>query len=121
MSVRPAGPGRVVRYCGIGRCPAVYSSLDPVMTGWKSIMDGNSTVGNVPGGADPATGTLYLPDIGHTVSLPSTSGFELQQPSGASDVVVAATSQALYSVDLSTGQLTTLSGGHSGTAAAPGM
>ena len=80
-----------------------------------------TTVGNVPVVADAATGTLYLPDSGHRVPLPvtDTSGFELQQPSGASDVVVAAAGEALYSVNLSTGQLTTLSTGHSGTVVAP--
>jgi large repetitive protein len=81
-----------------------------------------TTVGNIPVVADATTRTLYLPDSGHTVPLPAvdtSSGFELQQPSGASDVVVAATGRALYSVNLSTGQLTTLSTGHSGTVAAP--
>jgi hypothetical protein len=78
-----------------------------------------STVGNVPVVADSATGTLYLPDRGFEVSLPTSSGFALQQSSGPSDVVVAATEQSLYSVNLSTGQLSTLSTGHSGTVAAP--
>jgi large repetitive protein len=81
-----------------------------------------TTVGDVPVVADPATGTLYLPDSGKPVPLhlgDALSGFELQQPSGASDVVVFATSQALYSANLSNGQLTTLSSGHSGTVAQP--
>ena len=79
-----------------------------------------TTVGNVPVVADTATKTLYLPDSGHTVALPSSNTrLELQQSSAASDVVIVATSQALYSVNLGSGQLTTLSSGHSGTAAAP--
>jgi hypothetical protein len=81
-----------------------------------------TTVGAVPVVADAATQTLYLPDSGHQVTLPGadgTGGFELQQSSDASDVVVAATGQALYSVNLSTGELATLSSGHAGTAAAP--
>jgi hypothetical protein len=81
-----------------------------------------TTVGNVPVIADATARILYLPDSGHTVPLPgvnASSGFEFQQPSDASDVVVYATSQALYSVNLSTGQPGTLSQGHSGIAAAP--
>ena len=81
-----------------------------------------TTVGDVPVVADTTTKTIYLPDSGHTVTLPSSdtsASFELQQPSAASDVVVAATTQALYSVDLGSGQLTTLSTGHSGSVAAP--
>ncbi len=81
-----------------------------------------TTVGDVPVVADTTTKTIYLPDSGHTVTLPASdtsTSFELQQPSAASDVVVAATTQALYSVDLGSGQLTTLSTGHSGSVAAP--
>jgi large repetitive protein len=81
-----------------------------------------TTVGDVPVVADPTTGTLYLPDSGHTLTLPgsgTSAGFELQQSSAASDVVIVATGQALYSVNLGSGQLTTLSSGHSGTVAAP--
>jgi large repetitive protein len=81
-----------------------------------------TAVGSVPVVADTATKTIYLPDSGHTVTLPASdtsASVELQQPSAVSDVVVAATSQALYSVDLGSGQLTTLSSGHSGTVAAP--
>src|SRR5271165_2452377 len=81
-----------------------------------------TTVGNVPVVADVTSRTLYLPGSGHRVALPSSdtsTGFQLQQSSGASDVVVAATGAALYSVNLSSGQLTTLSTGHSGTVAAP--
>src|ERR1700733_6041465 len=81
-----------------------------------------TAVGDVPVVADATTKTIYLPDSGHTVTLPSSdasTSFELQQPSAASGVVVAATTQALYSVDLGSGQLTTLSSGHSGSVAAP--
>jgi len=81
-----------------------------------------TAVGSVPVVADTATKTIYLPGSGHTVTLPAADtspAFTLQQPSAASDVVVAATSRALYSVDLGSGQLTTLSSGHSGTVAAP--
>ena len=81
-----------------------------------------ATVGDVPVVADATTKTIYLPDSGHTVALPSSdtsTSFELQQSSSASDVVVAATTQALYSVNLGSGQLTTLSTGHSGSVAAP--
>ena len=81
-----------------------------------------TAVGDVPVVADTTRKTLYLPESGHTVTLPAadtSTSFTLQQPSGASDVVVAATSQALYSVNLGSGQLTTLSTGHSGTVAAP--
>jgi hypothetical protein len=81
-----------------------------------------TAVGNVPVVADTTTKTIYLPDSGHTVALPSSdtsTSFVLQQSSAASDVVVATTTQALYSVDLASGQLTTLSTGHAGTVAAP--
>ena len=82
-----------------------------------------TTVGNVPVVADVTTKTLYLPGSGHEVALPATdtsAAFELQQPSGPSGVVVVATGQALYSVDLSTGQPPIrLSAGHSGDVAMP--
>ena len=81
-----------------------------------------TTVGAVPVVADTVTKTLYLPDGGHSVTLPASdtsTGFELQQSSAASGIVVAATGQALYGVNLGTGQLTTLSAGHSGNVAAP--
>jgi hypothetical protein len=81
-----------------------------------------TAVGNVPVVADTATKTIYLPGSGRTVTLPSSdtsASFELQQPSAAGGVVVAATTRALYSVDLGSGQLTTLSTGHSGSVAAP--
>jgi hypothetical protein len=81
-----------------------------------------TAVGGVPVVADVTTKTLYLPGSGHTVPLPASdtsASFTLQQPSAASDVVIAATTQALYSVNLGSGQLTTLSTGHSGNVAAP--
>ena len=81
-----------------------------------------TTVGNVPVVADATEKTLYLPESGRTVPLPAadtSAGLELQQASGSSDVVVVATGASLYSVDLPTGQLTTLSSGHSGAVAAP--
>ena len=93
--------------------PVPLSATDPMQV---------TTVGNVPVVADTTTKTIYLPDSGHTVTLPSSdtsTSVELQQSSAASEVVVAATTQALYSVDLGSGQLTTLSSGHSGSVAAP--
>jgi hypothetical protein len=81
-----------------------------------------TTVGDVPVVADTRAKAVYLPDSGRTVTLPASdtsASFELQQPSAASGVVVAATTQALYSVDLGSGQLSTLSTGHSGNVAAP--
>ena len=81
-----------------------------------------TTVGNVPVVADVTKKTLYLPDSGKTVRLPpsdTSAGFELQQSSAASDVVVVATGEALYSVNLGSGTYNTLSSGHSGTVAAP--
>lgn len=90
--------------------PAAMAATDPMQV---------TTVGNVPVVADAAAKALYLPDSGQTVRLPSSTDFELQQASGTSDVVVAATSTALYSVNLSTGAFATLSSGESGTPAAP--
>ena len=90
--------------------PSVMQATDPVQV---------TTVGNVPVIADPAAGWLYLPDSDRTVQLPSGAGLELQQSSDASDVVAAASTTALYSVNLSTGSLLSVSGGHSGTVAAP--
>ena len=81
-----------------------------------------TAVGNVPVVADATTKTLYLPASGRTVPLPgrdTSTILRLQQPSSPSAVVVAATTQALYSIDLTTGQLTTLSSGQSGDVAAP--
>src|SRR5512146_1374044 len=81
-----------------------------------------TTVGDIPVVADATTRTLYLPDLKRTVQLPATdtsSGFELQQASGVSAVVAVATGQALYTVNLSTAQLTTVSSGHGGTVTAP--
>jgi hypothetical protein len=81
-----------------------------------------TTVGSVPVVADATTKRIYLPDSAHTVTLPSadtSASVALQQPSAASGVVVVATTQALYSVDLGSGQLTTLSTGHGGSVAQP--
>jgi hypothetical protein len=52
----------------------------------------------------------YRPDSGHTVALSSSdtsTSFALRQSSAASDVGVAATTQALCGADLVSGQLTT--------------
>ena len=79
-----------------------------------------TTVGNIPVVADVTAGTLWAPGFSQAVSLPSPeTGLELQQSSAASGVVVVATSQALYSVRLGSGALTTLRGGLSGTPSAP--
>lgn len=81
-----------------------------------------TTVGNVPVVADTRTKTIYLPGSGHTIALPGSDHpvvLELQQSSGPSNFVVAATTTALYSIDLATGHVTTLSTGHSGDVAAP--
>ncbi|MGH3247500.1 MAG: hypothetical protein ACRDOI_15005, partial [Trebonia sp.] len=112
-----AGGGQLREFTEGAAAPSVtslpLSATDPMRV---------TTVGNVPVVADATTKTLYLPESGRMVRLPaadSSTGFELQQASGASDVAVAATGTALYSADLSTGRLTTLSSGHSGTVAAP--
>ena len=107
-----------------GSCGAIRRAGSPVSALPLSTSDPMqvTTVGAVPVVADVATKTLYLPDSHRTIPLPSadsSAGFELQQSSGAGDVVVAATGQALYSVNLSTGQLSTLSSGHDGTPVAP--
>ncbi len=102
----------------------------PVVTSLPSVMQATdpmqvTTVGNVPVVADATSRWLYLPDSGQpTVQLPpavTPGGFELQQASGTGDVVVAASSTALYLVNLTTGHLVTPrpSLGLSGTAAAP--
>ena len=81
-----------------------------------------TTVGNVPVVADTTTKTIFLPASGRTVALPSAdtaTGLKLQQSSAPSAVVVAATTQALYSIDLTTGRLTTVNHGRSGDVAAP--
>ena len=112
-----AGGGQLRGYAEGAARPSVsglpLSASDPMQV---------TAVGNVPVVADVTTRTLYLPDSGRTVQLPSadsSGAFELQQPSASSDVVAAATGEALYSVNLGTGQLTTLSTGHSGDVAAP--
>ncbi|MGH3262672.1 MAG: hypothetical protein ACRDNS_11795, partial [Trebonia sp.] len=111
-----AGGGQLRSYPQGGK-PQVtalpLSTADPMLV---------TTVGNVPVVADTKTKTIYLPDSGHTVALPSSdnsTSLELQQSSAASDVVVAATTQALYSVNLTSGVLATLSTGHAGSVAAP--
>ena len=81
-----------------------------------------TTVGTVPVVADATSRTLYLPASGRTVTLPSqdtSTAVQLQQSSPQGSVVAVATALALYRVDLGTGQLTTLSTGHSGDVAAP--
>jgi hypothetical protein len=111
-----AGGGKLREFTEGATTPAV-SSLPSAMLATDPMQV--TTVGNVPVVADATAKTLYLPDSGQTVPLPSSTGFELQQASGTSDVVVAATSTALYSVNLSAGTLATLSSGESGTPAAP--
>ena len=115
-----AGGGKLSGYPQAGGAPRVsaipLSATDPMQV---------TTVGNVPVVADPTARPqplLYLPDRGQTVPLPSwdtSNEFELQQPSAASGVVVVATGQALYSVNLSSGALITLRNGLSGTPSAP--
>ena len=114
-----AGGGKLSGYPKGGGAPRVsaipLSATDPMQV---------TTVGNVPVVADPTASpkVLYLPGSGQTVRLPSgdtSTELELQQPSAASDVVVVATSQALYSVNLSSGALTTLRNVPSGTPSAP--
>jgi len=114
-----AGGGQLLQFPAGARTP-VRTSLPPVMQAADPVQV--AVVGNVPVVADPAAQWLYLPDGNRTVRLPSTvtpAGFELQQSSEASGVVVAASTTSLYSVSLSTGNLIQLSGGHSGTVAAP--
>ena len=114
-----AGGGKLIGYPEGGGAARVseiplLSATDPMQV---------TTVGNVPVVVDPAASPrvlLYLPDSGHTVELPSGgTETELQQPSAASDVVVVATAQALYSVNLRSGALTTLRNGLTGTPSAP--
>jgi large repetitive protein len=114
-----AGGGKLSGYPKGGGAPRV--SAIPLSTTDSMQV---TTVGDVPVVADPTASpkVLYLPDSGQTVRLPSgdtSTGFELQQPSAASDVVVVATSQALYSVNLRSGALTTLRNGLSGVPSAP--
>ncbi len=81
-----------------------------------------TTVGDVPVVADATTRMLYLPASGRTVPLPpgdTSTALQLQQSSPQGNAVAVATSQALYRVDLATGQLTPLSRGHSGDVAEP--
>jgi large repetitive protein len=113
-----AGGGKLSGYPE-GGAPQVsaipLSATDPMQV---------TTVGNIPVVADQTASpkVLYLPDSGKTVPLPSrdtSTDLELQQSSAASGVVVVATGQALYSVNLSSGALTTLRDGLSGTPSAP--
>ncbi|MGH3150454.1 MAG: Ig-like domain-containing protein, partial [Streptosporangiaceae bacterium] len=78
-----------------------------------------TTVGTVPVIADLTSGLLYLPASGRTVTLQQHTSVRLQQSSPASSAVAVATSQALYRVDLGTGQPTTLSTVRSGQAGGP--
>ena len=114
-----AGGGRLWSYPE-GGARSVISSLPSAWSASDAMQV--TTVGNVPVVADVTRKTLYLPDSGRTFS-PSAAGtstaFELQQSSDASGFVVAAIGQALYSVNLGSGQPATLSSGHSGGAAAP--
>jgi hypothetical protein len=110
-----AGGGQLRQFAAGAAAPAV-TTLPPAMRAADPMQV--TTVGNVPVVADATARLLYVPGR-QPVPLPSATGLELQQSSAASDVVVAATSTALYSVDLSTGALATLSGGESGAAAAP--
>jgi hypothetical protein len=111
-----AGGGQLRSYPQGGKPQSTaipFSATDPMQV---------TTVGSVPVVADATTKRIYLPDSAHTVTLPSadtSASVELQQSSAASGVVVVATTQALYSVDLGSGQLTTLSTGHGGTVAQP--
>ena len=114
-----AGGGKLSGYPEGGGAPQV-SSIPLSATDSMQV----TTVGNVPVVADltASSTVLYVRGIGHAISVPSggtSTEFELQQPSAASDVVVVATSQALYSVSLSSGALTTLRGGLTGTPSAP--
>jgi hypothetical protein len=111
-----AGGGELLKFAAGATTPA-RSSLPSVMQAPDSLQI--TTVGNVPVVADVTRKWLYLPDGDHTVPLPSATGFELQQPSQTSDVVVMATSTALYRASLSGEGLSPLGSSQSGTAAAP--
>ena len=116
-TVYVAGGGELRRFSADGTGRPAISSLgfppgDPLQV---------TTVGDVPVVADATEKTLYLPDVG-AVTLPkqdTSAVLQLQQSSAQSDVVVVATTQALYRVSLATGQRTTLSSGHSGDVAEP--
>ena len=114
-----AGGGKLSGYAKGGGAPKVFKVPLSVTDSMQV-----TTVGTVPVVADPTASpkVLYLPDRGQTVQLPAgdtSSDFDLQQSSAASDVVIVATDQALYSVNLSSGALTTLRNGLSGTPSAP--
>ncbi|HEY6790828.1 MAG TPA: fibronectin type III domain-containing protein [Trebonia sp.] len=108
----PGDPG------GTGWGQAITTSVPLPATDQLSV----TTVGDIPVVADEQARTIYLPDSGRSVTLPASdtsAGLTLQQSSAASDYVVAATSAALYGINLADGHLSVLSGGHSGAAAAP--
>ncbi len=117
-TVYVAGGGELRRFPADDAGPPDVSHLPASLAGVLQV----ATVGDVPVVADAADRTLYLPDSGQTVTLPATdtsTTVALQQSSAPSSVVVVATTLALYAVDLATGQLTTLSGGHRGDVAQP--
>ena len=118
-TVYVAGGAKLRRFPAAGG-PAVATAIPLAATDTLGV----TTVGDTPVVADLTAGTLYLPATGRTVTLPGSgtaaeAGLRLQQSSAPSGVVVAATTQALYRVDLASGRLTTLSSGHSGNVAAP--
>ena len=117
-SVYVAGGGKLLTFPAPGAGPQTSSAVPLPADGQWQI----AAVGSVPVIADPVTRTLYLPDSGRTARLPSSDSsraLELQQSSQPSSFAVVATTQALYAVSLSTGQVTRLNGGHQGTPAAP--
>jgi hypothetical protein len=112
-----AGGGELRQFTAGAAAPTV-TSLPPVIQAADSLEV--TTVGNVPVVADLTARQLYLPASGQTVPLRfALTGFQLQQASAASGMVVLATSTALYTVNLADGTLDQLSSGESGTAAAP--
>src|SRR5262249_4148979 len=61
-------------------------------------------------GADPAMNAISLPQAGQRVPLPGQgTGLVLQQSSAGATFAVAATAQALYRIDLSSGQRAVIS------------
>lgn len=68
---------------------------------------------------DPASGTLTVPG-GPSVTIPgSDAADQLQAPSATTDSVIVTTSRSLYSVDLTTGKIATLSRAGQGAPAFP--
>jgi large repetitive protein len=79
-----------------------------------------TTIGDVPVVADITSGKIYLPASNRPVSpLPSPAGLALQQSSAASPYAYAATSTALYQINLANGTWNTVTSGRTGTATAP--